>query len=643
MLEHFHFLEPLWFLALIPLLCILWLAFQASTDSKAWEKVIDPKLLPLLLKGEDNNSNLMPKLLLSGIWIMSVIALADPVWEKVARPIFQTNAARVIVLDLSNSMLIDDLKPSRLARARFKIEDILSREEEGQTGLVLFAGEAFTAAPLTRDTETIRSMLKVLSPQIMPAQGSRADLGLIKAHDLLKQAGISNGLVLLIADGISQQSLGLNAAKNLRNAGHTLSVMAVGTEAGGKLNFRNNTNVTVKLDANSLSEIAKSGGGNYHLISTNSSDLKSLLSPISSNNSLDNSKNKNNEDLQNREWKSTGPYLVLILLPFAALAFRRGWLLSISVAFVIFGLVSHPQPVIAAENESIDAVQNAIEVLTKNTAQRVDIALNKKQYEKVLKLTNEPLSKGSAEYKLEKYEEALQTFKQAQGAAARYNEGNTLAKLEKYNDAISAYDEALKINPDMKDASENKKMIQDFLKQQQSKNNQQSSNKDQQGNSDSQNSQQDQQNGDSKQNQDDKNGSQSAENKNDDKGEQDQQQSEKDNQFSDANENADKNKEEAESEEVQSSAEQSNDAKSESDKQQALADQEKSEEPIDSDIQQTLSKEQQLAEELSNEEKMAAEQWLRRIPDDPGGLLKRKFRHQYNQTRRNRSSTEQPW
>ena len=215
MLEQFHFLEPLWLLALLPLAAVFWLAFQTSTDSRAWAKIIDADLLSLLLQGEDKNKSKFPNFLLALAWIIAVIALADPVWEKIPRPIFQTNAARVIVLDLSNSMLIDDLKPSRIARARFKIEDILSREEEGQIGLVLFAGEAFTASPLTRDTETIRSLLKVLTPQIMPAQGSRTDLGLIKAHELLKQAGIANGQVLLIADGVSQESASLNAAADL--------------------------------------------------------------------------------------------------------------------------------------------------------------------------------------------------------------------------------------------------------------------------------------------------------------------------------------------------------------------------------------------------------------------------------------------
>jgi len=639
MLEQFHFLEPLWLIALIPLVLILWFAFQADTDAKAWEKVVDAKLLSLLLQGEDKNRNLFPKLLLTIAWIISVIALADPAWEKVVRPIFQTNSARVLVLDLSNSMLIDDLKPNRLARARFKIEDILSREEEGQTGLVLFAGEAFTASPLTRDTETIRAMLKVLNPQIMPAQGSRADLGLSKAHDLLKQAGIRSGNVLLIADGISQSSLGLNAAERLREDGHTVSVMAVGTEEGGKLNFRNNTSVTVKLDSEALNKIALSGGGNYRLITTNNSDLQGLLTPNIDGSSLNNNQNSADKDIQNREWKSTGPYLALLLLPFAALAFRRGWLLNIFAPLVLFGLIMQSQELIAAENEAENKIQNIVEILSKNKAQRVSDALKNKQYEKVLKLTEDPLSKGSAEYKLENYESALKSFQQADGADARYNEGNTLAKLEKYNDAIDAYNIALKLNPSMQDAQENKQMIQDLLKQQQQSNKKnQSSNEDQQGNSDSQNAQQDQQNSDSQQNQDKKNDSQSTKNS---QGKENN--SDSKNQFSDANKDLNKDKKEAEKEDIQSAENQQDGKNKENNDEQNLAKQSQSEEASDSNQEQALKMEKKLAEELNEEEKMAAEQWLRRIPDDPGGLLRRKFRHQYNQSRRNRSSTEQPW
>jgi len=303
--------------------------------------------------------------------------------------------------------------------------------------------------------------------------------------------------------------------------------------------------------------------------------------------------------------------------------------LNIAVTFTAFGLLTQTNQVIAADNEPESNIKTLVDVLSKNKGQRVNDAFLNKRYEKALKLSDDPLIKGSAEYKLENYEDALQSFKQAQGADARYNEGNTLAKLEKYQEAIAAYDEALKINKEMKDALENKQMIQDFLKkQQQSDKQEQSSNENQQGNSDSQNAQQDQQNSSSQQSENEKNDSKDSQSAQKD----DKQQDEKNqsNQFSDANEDAKKNQEEAEKEVLESAQKQTDDNEGEDSKENKdLAEQEQSEEPIDSDKQQQLNLAKKLAEELSKEEKMAAEQWLRRIPDDPGGLLRRKFRHQY--------------
>ena len=170
-------------------------------------------------------------------WIIAVLALADPAWERKPQPVYQTTAARVIVLDLSRSMDATDLKPSRMVRARYKVEDVLALGAEGQTGLVVYAGDAFTVSPLTRDVNTIRALLKVLDPGIMPAPGSRADLGLLKAGELLRQAGVSNGQVLLIADGVEADDAAASerAAARLRRDGYRVSVLGVGTEDGAPL------------------------------------------------------------------------------------------------------------------------------------------------------------------------------------------------------------------------------------------------------------------------------------------------------------------------------------------------------------------------------------------------------------------------
>jgi len=648
-------------LALIPLVFIWWLSTQnKSGTARAWEKVIDANLLPLLLgssKETRNKTQGMGRWILAIAWFLTSIALADPVWEKVPRPIFQTNSARVIILDLSSSMLIADLKPSRLARARFKIEDILSEEfskkEEGQIGLVLFAGDAFIASPLTRDSETIRSLLEVLKPTIMPSQGSRADLGIKKAQELLSQAGIEKGEVLLIADGVSDQNATLEIVKELKKDGHRLSVLAIGTEAGGilpNLTMQNGSRITVKLETKNLEEIAHIGGGNYHLISTNNSDLISVLAkPFNPNKILEKS-----EDKESEEWKSMGPFIVLLLLPFAALAFRRGWLFSL---FVAVSLVStfQTKPVLAAATSSpqeteveTSSVKEFWDSLWSNKEQRADKALKQKNYKQVNSLTENPLMQGTAKYKSEEYKAALEHFKQSKGADARYNEGNTLAKLKKYKEAIEAYDKALKQQPKMEDALKNKAAVKKLLEQ---KKNQKSDDK--KNDQDNKNQKDEDQKGDKK----DQSG------KKGDKGEKDSKDDE--NQFSDANKKLDKksdndsdnNKEtdKQNEQDKQNSSDKDSDSKKSKDAPEEEK-QSKEEKASKKGEQQKAngdkSEEKSLekgtkseAKELSKEEKMAAEQWLRRIPDDPGGLLRRKFERLYQQQRRKRAinNNDQPW
>ncbi|MEO8922707.1 MAG: VWA domain-containing protein, partial [Caldimonas sp.] len=191
MLEAFHFIHPLWLLALVPLAWLAWRACQPGGDNP-WRRIVDARLLPLLMVGQtDARGSRTVLWLVAAGWLIATLALADPAWERKPQPVFQTNAARVVVLDLSSSMNASDLKPSRLARARYKVDDVLALGAEGQTGLVVYAGDAFTVTPLTRDVNTIRAQLGALAPDLMPSDGSRADLGLLKAGELLRHAGVS--------------------------------------------------------------------------------------------------------------------------------------------------------------------------------------------------------------------------------------------------------------------------------------------------------------------------------------------------------------------------------------------------------------------------------------------------------------------
>ncbi len=684
MISQFHFVHPLWLLALIPLAALLWLLYQykSGSGSQVWDKVIDANLLPLLLSGNDSKTSRSLFYLLGAGWLITVVALADPVWQKIPRPIFQTNAARVIVLDLSRSMLVPDLKPSRLARARFKIEDILSRKEEGQIGLVVFAGDAFTASPLTRDADTIRSLLQVLSPEIMPVQGSRADLGLAKAHELLTQAGINNGQVLLIADGVVG-NLAEKQAKKLAKNGFTVSVLGVGTKAGGKIpdfSVVNGVPVIAKLDENALKAVASAGGGSYRTMSNSNADLDALLNPLSSDTLV---KGTNNDalktqktDKQNtQDWKSTGPYLILLLIPLAALAFRRGWLFNIILLVGVSSIALQPQRAMAFSFTD----------LWQRPDQQADKALQQQRFEQASKLAKDPLRRGSAEYKQGNYQKALESFLQAKGADADYNRGNALAKLKKYQDAIKAYDQALKKDPGNQDAKANKAALEKLLKQQQQKkhkdqkqqNKQNKDNKNKNKNKQGNKKPGEQNKSGKKQESGDKKAGEKKQGKKDQQGKdqkdkqgeggknkKQQQPAEKgdkkqgQNQFSEAAKKLDKDKKSGK-EKKQAGKQNGQDDDQKDTAQKAEKEAKSKEKKRSKDLKEANQKQKKAekdggkdtltqgtkaaAEELSNEEKMAAEQWLRRIPDDPGGLLRRKFIRQYRQRQRSSQQGVNPW
>ena len=701
-LSQFHFLQPAWLLALIPLALIYWLVVHKKTAHSDWDKVIDAHLLQVLLaKSETKKAKSLSALLMLA-WLIAVLALANPVWEKKAIPVFQTNTARVIVLDLSRSMNIADIKPSRLERAKFKIKDILARQEEGQTGLVVFAGDAFIVTPLTRDADTINSLLAALKTEIMPVQGSRVDLGLLKAKELLQQAGVAKGQVLLIADG-ARKATSLLAVEALRDNGHRVSVLGVGTQQGGPIpnvRGRDSKPIIVPLQKKLLQQIAEQGGGQYRDLSTSSADIDHLLASLSTASSQGANKVEGIDNSSN-DWQAQGPLLVLLLLPLAAIAFRKGWLLTVGLIVITLG---QPQPVMASVWDS----------LWKRQDQLADQALQAGDYEQAEVLAEDPLRRGSAAFKKGDYEKALSDFSEAQGVDAAYNKGNALAKLKKYEDAIKAYDEALKQQPDMQDATNNRAMVQALLdkKKEQEKQQQQSKsedknknkeqdkkkdqNKDQQQDQNQQDSKENsQQGGDKKDQEQQEQGKQGQEkqdqqnkegnNKEGEEGKKESEQSSEENQFAKANEEKDKEREkkgeekEAEKakqlEELAKQADENqnkkaeeggdkdktasveqvgkkegeqskdNDKEAKEDEAKVIAEQQQGDKKdAEASQEQEKAEHQAMAEALSKEEKIAAEQWLRRIEDDPGELLKRKFRYQYKRRRQSAGSGDsQPW
>lgn len=327
-MSEWHFLRPGWFLVLLLLIPAVWLLWQRQSAAAQWRAVIDPELLPHVLGDAALTRRRWPAVLLLIGGLLATIALAGPVWQRLPVPVSRAVQPLVIVLDLSRSMDAADVLPSRLTRARFKIEDVLRLNPDRQTGLVVFTQVPYTVSPITDDVATIRTFLPSLTTHVVPVQGANLTLALEKAAELVSNSGYASADILLLTDS-SPDDEAISVAGRLASEGLQLAVLGVGTEEGAPVRLadgsllkdaRGNI-VTPALQSASLQALASSVGGRYQELSNGDADLKALLPDAPDTLRADEA-----PDLMRRadQWIEYAPWLVPWLLLPALLLFRRG-------------------------------------------------------------------------------------------------------------------------------------------------------------------------------------------------------------------------------------------------------------------------------------------------------------------------------
>ncbi|MCG6970293.1 MAG: VWA domain-containing protein [Gammaproteobacteria bacterium] len=639
-LQFFHFLRPNWLWALIPLLIVAFLLFNRKLVSRSWQSVIDARLLPFILTGQEGHKTKWPVLVFAVTGMLIIVAMAGPAWEKLPQPVFRTQSGLVIVLDMSQSMDATDIKPSRIARAKHKITDILAKRSEGQTALVVYASEAFVVSPLSDDVKTIESLVTSLSTELMPNQGSQPLLAIKQAVELLQQGGMPKGDILLITDG-----LGANAENTLANSlagkNYRLSVLAVGTAGGAPVQLSNGSLlkdrfgdiVIPKLQEESLRSLAHRTGGRYTLLTATDKDINYLTRGFEFSPIKENAEMKTEQvNLKADTWREEGPWLLLLIAPFVALAFRRGWL----GAMVFCVVLPIPQTSHALSWDD----------LWKNQNQQAQSAFEQGQPQQAAHQFRNKKWQAAAYYKAKEYEKTLELLDASDAPEDMYNKGNALARLGRIQEAIKAYDTVLKQAPEHEDARYNKELLEKMLKQQQSK----------QGESDQQeqgNQQNQQQNQQSQNSQKDQEGSQQQQGgdaqQQDQSGQQQSQQAEQNkNQSSAQNRMSDDSSSDESENQQQSAMSDENSREQESENQDTQSAMQQSQEQQDSEgkADQRMAQQTENVDQAELEAMQANEQWLRRIPDDPGGLLRRKFLYQSQQSQQlnqQQTTDDEPW
>jgi Ca-activated chloride channel family protein len=557
----FHWLRPEWLYALPLLLVLAIILARGKLGSGNWQSVIDRELMPYVLSVEPGRGSDYRWWLLGLGGVLAIVALAGPAWQRVEQPVYRAEQALVIALDLSRSMDAQDIAPSRLQRAKLKILDMLERRESGQNALLVYSANAFTVTPLTSDTDTIASLVNSLSTDIMPSRGSFPEVAIAKGAQLLEQAQAGYGEVLLITDGGSSSAASA-AADELRAAGYTLSILGVGTTEGAPI-----PRVTGGFVTDNRGQIA--GGGAA----------------------------VGEDSLATDSWREEGPWLLLLLLPLAALAFRRGW-----VFVAVFVIMPLPQPAHAASWTDLwlNKDQQAVRELEKGNASEAAA------------LFKDPDWQAVADYKAGDYAGSAELFAEQGGVRNLYNLGNAKALEGDLDAAIDAYEQVLALLPDHEDAAYNL----DLVKQRKDEQQQQNQGDDQQSTENP--------GGDGEQS--------DSEEQSDQQGAEGESESDSEAQDSDSSQNREEQMSEEDmralQEELQRAAEEAQ-----------------------SGEQPEQMSEAELAElRQQQEQEQAMEQWLRRIPDDPGGLLRRKFRHQYQRSGKDQDGNDvwpdnevQPW
>ena len=465
MWDNFHFLYPAWLglLVLIPL--VWWLRNYKIKHKAQWEQWIDPQLRPYVLSGQISQLNKRSPLILSLVIAISALAMAGPAWTKREVPVFRNQQAVVLGLDLSQSMQAEDVKPDRLSQARFKLLDVLATRKAAQTGLVVFAGDAFAVSPLTDDIENISEPVKNLTPDVMPVAGSLLAPAIQQALDLFKQSGVGQGQILLITDGVSDTERAIAAAEKAQKAGFPVSILAIGTEAGapipqrhgGFLTDASGQTVMAKVNTADLQAIAQAGGGKFAASTVDDTDINQITHgwQLSGSTALIDGKGR-----QIDTWVNQGYWLSLLLIPLAVFAFRRGYLVSILLVAVC--LPSLPQQAQAA----------SLEEFWLNANQRGLKALNAGNAEKAQQLFDDSEWKAAAAYKNKDFKTAEKLYSEDKSAIGQYNLGNSLAMQGKLPEAVKAYEQALTLQPNFLSAKANleavKVVLEEKDKQQQS-------------------------------------------------------------------------------------------------------------------------------------------------------------------------------
>ena len=496
----FRFADPtyLYLLAVIPVLAIIrFLTYR--NQKKRLRKFGDPKLLRSLMPDVSRFRPAVKFWILQGALALLVVMLARPQFGTKISNEQRTGIETIIAMDISNSMLAEDITPSRLDRSKMMVENLVDHFTNDKIGLLVFAGDAFVQLPITSDYVSAKMFLSSIDPSMMATQGTDIARAIDMAtHSFTQEEGIGKAIIV-ITDGEDHEGGALEAAESAKKAGMRVYVLGVGSTQGAPIPIpgtgdymKDNTGNTVMsaLNEDMCRQVAQAGGGAYIHVENNSA----------AQDQLDNELNK----LAKKETTSTVysefdeqfqavAILALLLLILEICIFdRRNPLLK---RLSLFGSKKKAAATVALLLVAVTAsAQTDRQYIREGNKQfrvgqydKAEVSY-RKAVEKNPKNPQAAYNLGNALMAQKKDSSAVQQFEQAtrietnplRKAAAYHNMGVICQTHKMYGEAIEAYKNALRLNPNDNETRYNLVLCQRQKKKQDQNQQQNQNNKDDQ-------------------------------------------------------------------------------------------------------------------------------------------------------------------
>jgi Ca-activated chloride channel family protein len=323
-LSLFHFMRPLWLVGVPVVVLIWWLVRRKSSRSEVPDGIVEPHLQVALTIGKASKSRVKP---VDGVAIgllAAVLAAAGPTWSKQPSPWFSETAPLVVAIEVTDSMRSNDLQPTRLDRARFKVLDLLEQRTGSRTALIAYAGSAHIVMPPSTDAEVLKLFLESLDPAIMPNEGTDAGSVLPLAEKVLADE-TAIGTILFVTDGFTAIDIPVFAEYSRQPDSAGLVALIVGKDEGGVALLPDGSAVMApaggrldtSIDTGLLRRVESEAGVTVVRAGTDAADIRRLVREIASNLQM--------ADDPNAQWLDQAWWFVLLAALFTLPAFRRGW------------------------------------------------------------------------------------------------------------------------------------------------------------------------------------------------------------------------------------------------------------------------------------------------------------------------------